>query len=88
MRREVADARFFSPYHIPTLDFRYLPPASGETESTRNPSRNTVRAKAAHVLQASAAHWEVANKVPDQSDELADGGDEGEEEILALYQLA
>jgi hypothetical protein len=35
-------------------------------------------------LQTGASHREIADKVPDQSGELEDGGDEGEEEALEL----
>jgi hypothetical protein len=56
--------------------------------STGYPGRNTVRTKATHVLEAGTAHGEVADEVPDQGDELADGRDEGEEKGLELRELA
>lgn len=59
---------------------------SKSTESTINPRGNTRRSKTAHVLQAGAAHGEIADEVPDESSELEDGGDESEEEALKLQR--
>lgn len=52
--------------------------------STRHPSRHARRPKATHILETSTAHGEIADEVPDQSDELADGGDDCQDERLEL----
>jgi hypothetical protein len=53
-------------------------------KSTTHPSGDTRRTEAAHVLQPSAAHGEIAHEVPDQGRELENGRNESEEEVLEL----
>lgn len=53
-------------------------------KSTTNPSCNTRCSETTHVLQASTAHGEIADEVPDQGSELEDRGDESKEEVLTL----
>jgi len=50
----------------------------------RHPSRDTIRAEAGREPEARAAHREVADQIPEQSGELGDGGDEGEEGAVEL----
>lgn len=53
-------------------------------QSTTNPRCNTRCSETTHVLQASTAHGEITDEVPDEGSELEHRGDESEEEVLTL----
>jgi hypothetical protein len=59
---------------------------SKSTKSTIHPRGHTRCSETTHVLQAGAAHGEIADEVPDEGSELEDGGDESEEEALKLQR--
>lgn len=50
----------------------------------RHPSRDTIGAEAGREPEARPAHGEVADQIPEQSGELGDGGEEGEEGAVEL----
>ncbi len=52
--------------------------------SVAHPSRHSVGPEASRKAQACRAHGEVANEIPDQADDLDDGGDEGEDGAVEL----
>ena len=57
---------------------------SGEGQSAGHPSRNALRSKPSHELQPSATHGKIADQVPDQSGQLKDRRNEGEEGVVSL----
>lgn len=59
-------------------------PPQATNRSTIHPGSDTRSSKPTYVLQTGAAHGEIADEVPDQGNELEDGGDKSEEERLKL----
>lgn len=59
---------------------------SGEGRSAGHPSCNALRSKPSHELQPSATHGKVADQVPNQSGQLEDRRDEGEEGVMSLQR--
>lgn len=53
-------------------------------DSLVHPSRQSPAADSGGEAQTLASHGEVGDEVPDESDELDDGRDEGEEGALEL----
>lgn len=51
----------------------------------RHPGSHTRSSEATHILETGTSHGEVANKVPNESADLEDGGDGSEDETLQLW---
>jgi hypothetical protein len=53
--------------------------------STRHPCRRTLGAKGGSEAETARAHGEVADQIPDQAQQLEDGGYQGEDLAPELH---
>jgi hypothetical protein len=63
-------------------------PASSSDSSIVHPRGHAVSGEAAGEAQPRRAHGEVGDHVPQQRDELDDGGDEGQDRLVQLRPVS